>query len=376
MSKKKGTTFRDARGNIIPSREMLFKVDRMIKNLNSLSDPQSILDGCPEAPGIVLEKSTVIPIDRESKEYRKIVKEYEKIRPQFLAALANHPVGKPLSLLAVGKEGWEMMKKGKVPKRNLGSFVDEDGIRRNAIAMYSLKRLKRIKTPPHENSQDTYNCHHIIQKSVKATHQRSPNDPENLVLVQTFKSHNNQFNPHHFWHALFLHPQINGNTGIAQPYYAVRPLFPIYPPIQKPVQSVEQLRQELKKLDPKTTLPPSWENKIVAFSRLLGNQPYRIPSPYRGTIKIYQKIYSKENREHSNNIQARDTAAQAAGSFALEWLPPGAVINGKRLPFSHKPKFRLPIIDKENKIHNEQGNRLPLLATKNKGRKEERAIYR
>ncbi|QDQ42127.1 hypothetical protein [Methylacidiphilum kamchatkense] len=76
--KKKRSLLRDSKGNIIPSKEMVLKVDRMLKNLDGLASPSSILQGCPEAPGIVLEKSIVTPLDRESKNYKKIVKEYEK----------------------------------------------------------------------------------------------------------------------------------------------------------------------------------------------------------------------------------------------------------------------------------------------------------
>jgi hypothetical protein len=345
--KKKRSLLRDSNGNIIPSKEMVLKVDRMLKNLDGLAGPASILQGCPEAPGIVLEKSIVTPLDRESKNYKKIVKEYEKIRPQFLAALASHPVGKSLSLLAVGKEGLELMKKGKVPKKNLGTILDEDGIRRNAIAFYNVKRLRQSRL---ETIQDSYNCHHIIQKSVLSKNHPSPNDPSNLVLVQTFKSNNNQMNPHHFWHAIFLHPQINGNTQTPQPFYAVRPLFPIYPPIQKPIHSVEQLRKELKILDPQATLPLSWENKIVAFSRLIGEQPYQIDQKYRKAIKLFQKIHSKENKEPSKNLHIRNLAAKEASCFAKDWLPAGAIINGIKLPSNHKPKFILPIIKSENKM--------------------------
>ncbi|QSR86604.1 hypothetical protein EM20IM_08995 [Candidatus Methylacidiphilum infernorum] len=367
--KKKGSLLRNSHGYIIPSQEMLFKVDQMIRKLDKLSTPQSILHGNPEVPGIVLERSMVSPLDRKGKEYKKILKEYEEKRPEFLAALANHPVGKSLSLLAVGKEGVEMMRKGKVPKLNLGTIVDDDGIRRNAIAFYNVRRMK-LPGQSQKNSRDCYNCHHIIQKSVKAKHLRSPNDPENLVLVQSFRTHNNQFNPHHFWHALFLHPQINGNPGVVQPYYAPRPLFPVYPPVQKPIHSIEQLREELKKLDPQATLPHSWENKIIAFSRLLGNQPYRVPARYREAIKLYQRIYSKENKEETHALQARNTAAQEASPLAKEWLPPGAVVNGQPLPFTHKPKFILPIVDRANRIQKEGYNSLPLAPKKNKQRKE------
>jgi hypothetical protein len=321
-----------------PSAEMRAAVDEAIKELEKLlSDPASI-GACPELPGIVLDRIVGRPLDRSSEEYEQTTKAYEKMRGEYLKALAVHPVGRSLSLLAVGAEGVQLMESGHSPSSVIS-------------ATQAINRPIRLK-------RHYYNCHHIIPKSVAVTGGRaSINHPRNFVIVNTTRRGRDQSqNPHHFWHALFLHPQTHRTIDQSNPIYVPRPVFPLYPPITQGFRSAEGLRKHLAALGA-APLPEIWERRIIEFSKALGHQPYLVPKQFHEITQGFGELFKKENRDPEANQAVRDKLAAKAEGLAAEWLPGDACINGKTLGPSHQPKHRLPIV--ESGLTTEPANKIP-----------------
>jgi hypothetical protein len=333
----------------------------MLQGLEEIGTVERIRKTPPAAPGIALEKVRVRTLDRDGETYRKVVREYNRTRPQFLAALARNPTTRALALLAVGKEGVAMMERGQVPRRKWEEVVDRDGALRDRTTLFQvqaiLPRSVRKGAQEAELRPDLWNCHHVVQKSVARLDGRSPNDPSNLVVISTFTSGNNRENAHHFLHAGLLHPQLNLPPGSVTDAYIPRPLFPFYPPTRKAFESVDEVKMELKRLDPKAELPASWQRRLVAFSRAAGKLPYEVPREYRETIRTYQNIYYRpENRDPEREQEARKRAAAEGASFARQFLPAGARVDGSTLPIDHEPKLPLPILPEASKIHKRSSN--------------------
>ncbi|WP_178086988.1 hypothetical protein [Methylacidimicrobium tartarophylax] len=333
----------------------------MLQGLEQIGTVERIRETPPAAPGIALEKVRVRTLDRDGETYRKVVREYNRTRPQFLAALTRNPTTRALALLAVGKEGVSMMERGQVPRRKWEEVFDRDGTLRDRTTLFQveaiLPRGVRKEAQEAEHRPDLWNCHHVVQKSVARLDGRSPNDPSNLVVISTFTSGNNRENAHHFLHAALLHPQLNLPPGSVTDAYIPRPLFPFYPPTRKAFESVDQVKRELKRLDPKAELPTSWQRRLVAFSRAAGKLPYEVPVEYRGAIRTYQSIYYRpENRDPEREQEARKWAAAEGASFARQFLPAGARLDGSTLPIDHKAKVPLPILPEASKIHERSSN--------------------
>lgn len=343
------------------------KIDAMVQGLERAGTVERILQTPPVAAGIALEKVRVRTLDRDGKSYRKIVREYNRMRPELLAGLARNPTTRALALLAVGKEGVAMMERGQVPKRNWEEALDRDGTLRNRTTLFQIRAIlprgvQKI-TQGHERGPDQWNCHHLVQKSVVRLDGKSPNDPSNLVVISTFTSGNNRENFHHFLHAAFLHPQLHLPPGSVTDAYIPRPLFPFYPPTRKAFANIDEVRQELKKLDPKAELPPSWQRRLVAFSRAAGKLPYEVPEQYRKAIRTYQNIYYRpENREPQHEQEARKQAAADGALLARDFLPAGARIEEKTLPASHVPKIPLPILREQGRLNKKSSNPNPAVA--------------
>ena len=194
-----------------PSAEMRAAVDEAIKEFEKLiSDPASI-GACPELPGIVLDRIVGQPLDRTSEEYDQTTKAYVKMRGEYLKALALHPVGRSLSLLAVGPDGVRLMESGHSPSSVINA----------AQAINQPVRFRR----------QHYNCHHIIPKSVAVAGGRAAiNHPRNFVIANTTRRGRDQSqNPHHFWHALFLHPQTHRSVDQSNPDLRPAAGFPPLP---------------------------------------------------------------------------------------------------------------------------------------------------
>lgn len=333
----------------------------MVEMLERVGTVERILETPPEAPGIALERVRVKTLDREGKAYRRIVREYNRIRPEFLAALAKNPTTRALALLSVGKEGVEMMERGQVPKRKWGEAVDRDGVLRDRTTLFQVRAIlprgvRRVAAAL-EKPADRWNCHHVVQKSALPLDGGNPNDPSNLVVISTFTSGNNRENAHHFLHAAILHPQLHLPPGSVTDAYIPRPLFPFYPPTRKAFASVEEVRQELKRLDPKAELPPSWQRRLVAFSRAAGKLPYEVPEECRSAVRTYQNIYYQpENRRPEQEQRARNEAAAEGAVLARWFLPAGARVEGKALPFDHAPRFRLPILPARGNLLGKPGS--------------------
>jgi hypothetical protein len=309
-----------------PSAEMRAAVEEAIKELEKLiSDPASI-GACPELPGIVLDRIVGRALDRTSEEYEQTTRAYGKMRGEYLKALVVHPVGRSLSLLAVGVDGVRLMESGHSPS--------------------SVMNVTQSINQPVRLRRQYYNCHHIIPKSVAVAGGRAAiNHPRNLVIVNTTRRGRDQSqNPHHFWHALFLHPQTHRSVDQTNPIYIPRPVFPLYPPITQGFRSVEGLRKHLSALGA-TPLPEIWERRILEFSKATGHQPYSVPKQFHEITQGFSELFKKENRDPEANQAVRDKLAANAEGLAAEWLPGDACINGKTLGSGHQPKHRLPIVE-------------------------------
>src|SRR5215471_13978638 len=149
-----------------PSPEMVKAVDEMFKNLEQMTTDPSIVGHCPELPGIVLDKIDAGTIDRDSDAYKKVTQEYEAVRADYLKALVAHPLGRTFALLAVGRDGVEMMEQGRLPVEIKGTHQTADR--------------------PVRSARQSYNCHHIIPRSVNlGGNAVFINHPNNFAVVQT-----------------------------------------------------------------------------------------------------------------------------------------------------------------------------------------------
>src|ERR1700745_1222397 len=255
-----------------PSAEMRAAVDEAIKELEKLiSDPTSI-GACPELPGNVLDRIVGQPLDRTSEEYDQTTKAYVKMRGEYLKALALHPVGRSLSLLAVGVDGVRLMESGHSPS--------------------SVMNVTKSVNQPIRLKRHYYNCHHVIPKSVAVAGGRAAiNHPRNFVIVNTTRRGRDQSpNPPHFWHALFLHPQTHCVADQSSPIYVPRPVFPLYPPITQGFKTAESLRKHLATLGA-TPLPEIWERRVLEFSKALGHQPYSVPKQFHEITQCHGELF-------------------------------------------------------------------------------------
>ncbi|WP_142525830.1 hypothetical protein [Methylacidimicrobium cyclopophantes] len=333
----------------------------MVEGLERVGTIERILQTPPAAPGIALEKVRVQALDRDGKSYQQIVREYNRTRPEFLAALARNPTTRALALLAVGKEGVAMMERGQVPKRKWEEAVDRDGVLRDRTTLFQIQailpRSVRRAPPPAEQPSDRWNCHHVVPKSMARLDGKSPNDPSNLVVISTFTSGNNRENAHHFLHAAILHPQLHLPPGSVIDAYIPRPLFPFYPPTRKPFANVEEVRKELKRLDPNAELPASWQRRLVAFCQAAKRLPYEVPEEFRATMRTYQNIYYRpENRDPDQEQAARKRAATEGAVLARQFLPTGARVDGELLAVDHQARFQLPLLPEKGRVASRQSD--------------------
>jgi hypothetical protein len=326
-------------------------VDEAIKELEKLISDSAAIGACPELPGIVLDRVIGRPLDRTSEEYDETTKAYGKMRGDYLKALALHPIGRSLSLLAVGADGVRLMESGHSPS--------------------SVINATQMPNQPVRLRRQYYNCHHVIPKSVAVAGGRAAiNHPRNFVIVNTTRRGRDQSqNPHHFWHALFLHPQTHRAVDQSTPIYVPRPVFPLYPPITRGFKTAEGLRKHLASLGA-TPLPEIWERRILEFSKAVGHQPYLVPKQFHEITQVFGEFFKKENREPEANQAVRDKLAAKAEGLAAEWLPGDACINGKILGPSHQPKHRLPIV--ESNLNAAPAARIP----ENRKRSEKRVKAR
>jgi hypothetical protein len=309
-----------------PSPEMRAAVDEAMKELEKMLSDPSAIGACPELPGIVLDRIMGRCLDRSSEEYELTTKAYTKMRGEYLKALAVHPVGRSLALLAVGSKGVQLMESGRSPS--------------------SVVQATFGPNQPVRSRSQQYNCHHVIPKSVAVSGGRAAiNHPRNFVIVNTTRRGRDQSqNPHHFWHALLLHPQTHRTPDHSIPIYVPRPVFPLYPPITQGFRTSEGLQKHLAGLGA-PPLPEIWERRILEFSKATHHKPYSVPKEFHAMTQGFSDLFKKENREPVANQAVRDQLAERAEKFAAEWLPGDAWINGKTLGPAHQPKHRLTIIE-------------------------------
>jgi len=259
-----------------PRPEMVNAVAEMLQNLEQISPDPSIIGRCPELPGVVLDKVLATCLDRDGDEYAKVNRDYEALRVDYYKALVAHPVGRVLALLAVGPDGVEMMEMGLAP-----AFVRE---------------VRYGQGTPSRGKRDSYNCHHIVPKSVRPeSNAISVNHPTNFVVAKTTRRGRDQSeNPHHFWHSLFLHPQTHNAPAEPIPVYVVRPLFPFYPPITQGFHTAEELRKKLVSLGA-PPLPEIWEQRILEFSKASKHKPYVVPKEFHEITQMFGDLYKTQN---------------------------------------------------------------------------------
>jgi hypothetical protein len=304
---------------------MVKAVDEMLKNLEKLAPDPGIVSACPELPGIVLDQVLGKVQSRGDCDYQEITRNYRSMRSEYLRALAAHPVGRALALLAVGAEGVAMLEAGRTPC---------------AVSEVSHRPERSLRS-----RREPYNCHHVIPKSLQvAGGAAAINHPANLVMAKTVRRGRDQSqNPHHCWHALLLHPQTHNAPPTSIPVYVVRPLFPFYPPITQGFRSAEELRAKLKALGA-PPLPEMWEKRILEFSKAAKHKAYCVPREFYEITEMFGDLYRPENKDPANNLEARRALAERSAKQAAEWLPSGAFLNGSPLPPSHRPKKCLPIV--------------------------------
>src|SRR3984893_18527082 len=145
-----------------PRQEMIDAVAEAIRDFEKLAPDPEIVGACPQLPGIVLDRVLGRPLDRKGEEYQATIKAYGKILEEYFQALVSHPIGRTLSLLAVGSDGVKLMEAGRSPS----TLTDTTAPPERAV------RGRRVN----------YNCHHIIPKSVAVTGGGTAgNHPRNFV---------------------------------------------------------------------------------------------------------------------------------------------------------------------------------------------------
>jgi hypothetical protein len=313
-----------------PRPDMVNAVAEMLRKLEQISNDPSLVGHCPELPGIVLDKVLGTCLDRDGTEYAQVNRDYEALRVEYFKALVAHPVGRVLALLAVGPEGVEMMELGRTP----------------AI----VREARYGPDAPIRGRRDSYNCHHIVPKSVRPESKAiSINHPTNFVVAKTTRRGRDQSeNPHHFWHSLFLHPQTHNAPAEPIPVYVVRPLFPFYPPITQGFRTAEELRKKVASLGA-PPLPEIWERRILEFSKASKHKPYVVPKEFHEITRMFGDLYKTQNKDPALNQQLRSSLAAKGAELAVQYLPAGAYVDGKPLPPDHKPKRAIPVIETSQK---------------------------
>jgi hypothetical protein len=60
---------------------------------------------------------------------------------------------------------------------------------------------------------------------------------------------------------------------------------------------------------------------------------------------MFGDLYKTSNKESEVNQEVRSILAEKAATFAKQFLPAGAYVNGVPLPTDHQPKKTLPIVE-------------------------------
>src|SRR6516165_9648320 len=103
-----------------PSAEMIQAVDAALKDFLQVAPDPKIIGQCSALPGIVLDRINGTVLTKDSAEYEANIKEYNRVRMDYLKALVAHPVGRILALLAVGPDGVTMLESGQCPAPTTG----------------------------------------------------------------------------------------------------------------------------------------------------------------------------------------------------------------------------------------------------------------
>jgi hypothetical protein len=312
----------------VPRPEMVNAVAEMLRNLEQICPDPSIIGRCPELPGVVLDKVWATCLDRDGAEYATVNRDFETMRAEYFKALVAHPVGRSLALLAVGLDGVAMLELGRPPA--------------------SVTEVRAAPGTPTRARRDSYNCHHIVPKSVRPeSSATSINHPTNFVVAKTTRRGRDQSeNPHHFWHSLLLHPQTHNAPAEPIPLYVVRPLFPFYPPITQGFHTAEELRKKLASLGA-PPLPEIWEQRLLEFSKASKHRPYVVPKEFHEITQMFGDLFKTQNKDPAVNQELRSGLAAKGAQLAAEYLPAGAYVNGQPLPAGHTPKRSLPVIESD-----------------------------
>jgi hypothetical protein len=98
-----------------PPPGMVEAVDQMFRQLEMLAPDPNVAGACPELPGIVLHRIKGRVLDPHDPQYLDAITAYQSMHDDFLKALAAHPIGRALALLAVGPDGVALMEAGRTP---------------------------------------------------------------------------------------------------------------------------------------------------------------------------------------------------------------------------------------------------------------------
>ncbi|MFZ5806471.1 MAG: hypothetical protein ACOY3I_04640 [Verrucomicrobiota bacterium] len=292
-------------------------MDDYLQWLADLATPEMIrqMRKTPEVSGIVLQKVKAVLLDRQGEEYHHVHIQYKALREYICRGMAHNVNTRALAYLAVGEEGVEKLKNGKMPSE--------------------------------------YSGHHIIPKITKAIigdeHKEVSlkefiNDIYNIVIIASHDKKSR--NAHLFLESVLIWAQKQEEPGSQRTLYLPRPLFPIYPPIRKGYFSIENIRAELERCETGITEQISkdwlqvWGNRILAFSETIQHQSYRVPKRFYEYMEIF-----KESFEGSvdRKMDLNQALSIASAKVAKEYLSAGWV-NGEKLSPEHVAKSPIPVI--------------------------------
>lgn len=249
-----------ARLVVKPSPHIKKLVDQMLRERLDLANKGAIEASDPQMAGYVLQEMMVEPLVRDKDGlYGDITKEFNSVRPQYVAALAQHPIGQKLALLAVGPEGTAQMMFGRMPSRPKGgTYTDGYGNELEKREYYNAHHARPPKSFSRsdtiDEAQETFERHQEEGARGETRPSYQVNNPRNWTLTSTYSSDNHARNYHHAVHAI-LHPQMNdvskamaeGEEIESMKLYAPASVLPIQPALDKGYSDSSEIAKELEK---------------------------------------------------------------------------------------------------------------------------------
>jgi len=276
-------------------------------------------------PGIVLEKFSAMRIDVGEDEYREGQREHGRIIPTIRKAFAAHAETGALLYLAFGQEAVECMTRGYTcdfhgcqvqAHHNLPQDVRAVGSTTNPANALAVNDLRNYTFVPGTG--------HFTKNS-------GPPDPRH--------------NFHQFFHAI-SNPQFDGPREEEFDFFALRPVFPCYPPLPKPM-SGEEIRLALGQWEKRARdldidhFMERWGPRLKVFSECIDEGGYCVPESEAAVARgqfVFPGLGAKTNRPRRVEI--------ARNSLAAKYLPASASIHDVVMEASHEPQVSLPVFSK------------------------------